>query len=196
MSYLIKTEYEIVPKNSFTVIRNCSGCGRKTSFQNTGKFRVNANGNKLDIWLIYQCENCRHTYNLTIYERTKATSVPKQEYKRFLDNDELLAETYGKNLQFFKKNKAEVNFQDAAYQFIKLREISGQNACGQPVLLTIHNPCCLKIRPEKQIAEVLGLSASRVKRLIELEEIKPEIFSKQIISSYINPSIFKEGNIE
>lgn len=106
MSYLKKIEYEIVPKDSFSVIRNCSGCGRKTHFKNTGKFRVNANGNKLDIWLIYQCENCKHTFNLTVYERTKAISVPTEEYKRFLANDEMLAEAYGKNLSFFLKNKS------------------------------------------------------------------------------------------
>ena len=75
MSYLKKIEYEIIPKESFMVIRNCSGCGRKSYFKNTKRFRVNANGNKLDVWLIYQCEKCRHTLNLTIYERQKASSV-------------------------------------------------------------------------------------------------------------------------
>ena len=46
MSYLEKIEYEIVPKESLSVIRNCSGCGKKSHFSNTKKFRVNANGSK------------------------------------------------------------------------------------------------------------------------------------------------------
>ena len=87
MSYLKKIEYEIVPEKSFSVIRNCAGCGRKTLFQNTKKFRVNANGNKLDVWLIYQCEKCKHTFNLAIYERQKVSSIPETEYRQFLDND-------------------------------------------------------------------------------------------------------------
>ena len=29
MSYLEKIEYEIVPKDSLTLIRNCAGCGKK-----------------------------------------------------------------------------------------------------------------------------------------------------------------------
>jgi len=74
MSYLKKIEYEIVLKDSFRIIRNCPKCGRKTYFQNTKKFRINANGNKLDIWLIYQCEECNHTLNLSIYERQKVNS--------------------------------------------------------------------------------------------------------------------------
>ena len=88
MSYSKKIEYEIVPEESFSVIRNCSGCGKKTSFKNTKKFRVNANGNILDIWLIYQCVECKHTLNLAIYERKKASSITKEEYQCFLDNDE------------------------------------------------------------------------------------------------------------
>jgi len=35
------------------------------------------------------------------------------------------------------------------------------------IVIEIHNPYQLKIRPEKQIAEVLGLSRSQVKNLLE-----------------------------
>ena len=122
MCYLEKIEYEIVPKESLAVIRNCPGCGKKTYFTNTKRFRVNANGNRLDVWLIYQCEKCKHTYKLAIYERVKASSLPEKEYQRFLSNDEQLAEMYGRNYQLFRKNRAEI---------------------------VIHNPCGLKIRPEK-----------------------------------------------
>ena len=109
MSYLKKIEYEMIQKESFFVIRNCSKCGKKTHFKNTKKFRVNANGNKLDVWLIYQCEQCKHTLNLAIYERQKISSIPKDEYTRLLDNDEQLAELYGRKMQLFQKNKAVID---------------------------------------------------------------------------------------
>ena len=166
MSYLKKIEYEIVLKDFFLVIRGCPKCGRKTHFKNTKKFRVNANGNKLDIWLIYQCEECKHTLNLAIYERQKVSSVPKEEYQRFLDNNEQLAETYGKNMQLFRKNKADIDFERVDYDFVKLHETMECNDSGEQILITINNPCQLKIRPEKQIAEVLGLSRSQVKSLL------------------------------
>lgn len=83
MSYLKKLEYELVLNESFLIVRRCSGCGRKTRFQNAKKFRVNANGNRLDVWLIYQCELCKHTYNLAIYERQSVSSIPKEEYLCF-----------------------------------------------------------------------------------------------------------------
>ena len=186
MSYLKKIEYEIVPEKSFSVIRNCAGCGRKTLFQNTKKFRVNANGNKLDVWLIYQCEKCKHTFNLAIYERQKVSSIPETEYRQFLDNDEQLAEAYGKSLPLFKKNKAEVDFSSINYQFVKKEDSKQDDAVpetsGQEVELIINNPCGLKIRPEKQIAGILGLSASKVKKMMEQEMIRTEMVSSQFLS--------------
>ena len=167
MSYLKKIEYEIVLKDSFLVIRGCPKCGGKTHFKNTKKFRVNANGNKLDIWLIYQCEECKHTLNLAIYERQKVSSVSKEEYQRFLNNDEQLAEMYGTNMQLFRKNKSDIDFKRADYDFVKLHETIERSDSGEQTLITISNRCQLKIRPEKQIAEVLGLSRSQIKSLLK-----------------------------
>lgn len=184
MSYL-KKEYEVVPKDGFTVSRNCSGCGVKARYINTKKFRVNANGNRLDVWLIYQCEKCKHTFNLTIYERQKPTSISEEEYKRFLSNDEELAEEYGRNYQFFKRNKAEIDLGAVDYKFIKKQEVIVSDKSKQ-VMLIIHNPYSLKLRPEKQIAEVLGISRSNVQRLMEQELIRIEEISAQFISVYID----------
>lgn len=186
MSYLRKIEYEIVPTESFTVIRGCSGCGRKTYFKNTKKFRINANGSKLDVWLIYQCEKCKHTFNLTIYERQNVSAIPRDEYSRFLDNDEQLAEMYGRNLQLFRQNRAEVDSERMYYQFVK-RQDGTVEADGreQQIMISIHNPCGLKIRPEKQIAGMLGLSRNQVQKMMQAGEIELENISPQFVSFYV-----------
>lgn len=185
MSYSKKIEYEIVPKETFSVIRTCPGCSRKTYFQNTKKFRVNANGSRLDVWLIYQCENCKHTFNLTVYERQKAASIPQKEYERFLSNNEQLADAYGKNLQFFKKNKAEVDWQNVKYVFQKLAENTIDCRHEPQTYIIVHNSWGLKLRPEKQIAEILALSRSRVKKMLEQGELKMDAVSSQLISFYV-----------
>lgn len=206
MSYLKKIEYKIMPRKSFRVIRNCSGCGKKTHFINTERFRVNANGNKIDAWLIYQCENCKHTCNLTIYERQKPSSIPQEEYQAFLRNDEEMAAAYGMNMQFFKKNKAEVDAAEAEYDFIRLPECEDEAGAealersieefdeykqsNDKVQIQIHNPCNLKLRTERQIAEVLGISGSRVKKLMEQAQIETESVSSGMISVYVNKAIF------
>ncbi len=190
MSYLRKIEYEIVLKDSFWIIRNCPKCGRKTHYINTKKFRVNANGNKLDIWLIYQCVECKHTLNLVIYERKKVSSIPKEEYQCFLDNNEQLAEMYGKNMQLFRANKADIDFGRLHYGLVKRHETIENSGVGEQIVITIKNPGQMKIRAEKQIAMVLGLSRNQVKSLLEKGEIELKTELPQSISFRISPSLF------
>ena len=177
MSYLKKIEYEIVLKDSFWIIRNCPKCGRKTYFKNTKKFRVNANGNKLDVWLIYQCEECKHTLNIPIYERQKVSSIPKEEYQCFLSNDEQFAEMYGKDVQLFRKNKATIDFDKVNYDFVKLRETMEYSDFEEQIVITVSNPYQLKIRPEKQIAEIMRLSRNQVKNLLDKGKMELKTFS-------------------
>lgn len=189
MSYLKRMEYNLVLQESFSVIRNCSGCGRKTNYKNTKMFRVNANGKRLDVWLIYQCENCKHTFNLAVYERRKVSSISEKEYKCFLNNDEELAIRYGRTISLFQKNKAEINDKQISYQFIKVQETTDTNHCSDQTLLIIKNPYCLKIRPEKQIAEILGLSRSQLKKWIDQGAINIDSISLQSVSVYVNLSV-------
>ena len=94
---------------SFKIFHRCGGCGKKQEFVNSRKFRVNANGNCVDVWLIYRCKKCKHSWNLTIYERTKPGRIPTDLFEAFQANDEELALEYGRNVDFLKRNKAEIN---------------------------------------------------------------------------------------
>jgi len=190
MSYLKKIKYEIVLKDSFLILWSCPRCGRRTHFKNTKKFRVNANGNKLDIWLIYQCEQCKHSLNLAIYERQKISSIPKEEYQRFLDNDDQLAEMYGKNIHLFNRNKTNIDYESLNYDFVKLDEAIEYSNFGEKIVIIINNPYQLKIRPEKQIAEVLGMSRSQIKNLLEKGEIEWKMELPQVILVAINNCLF------
>lgn len=193
MSYFRKIEYEMIPGDSFSVIRGCAKCGRKTHFVNTGKFRVNANGNQLDVWLIYQCEECKHTLNLAIYERQKVSSIPRAEYQRFLDNDEELARMYGTDMQLFQKNGAEIDYERVSVAFVKKYEAEENDknvSFGNATLITIHNHCNLRFRAEKQIAMVLGLSRSRVKRMFETGELELKEQLPQSISFLVGAEGF------
>ncbi len=93
---------------SFKVYHRCGGCGKKQEFLNSGKFRVNANGNRVDVWLIYRCKKCKHSWNLTIYERKKPAKIAPQEYELFMENDAELARQYGNDIEFLKRNNAEL----------------------------------------------------------------------------------------
>lgn len=100
MSYTSKKECRIIHK--------CSGCRKKQIFINTRRFLVNANGNKIDIWIIYQCRKCKHTLNIPIFERIAPNRIPDELYEKFLVNDEELAVKYGMDNSFFKSRHLQV----------------------------------------------------------------------------------------
>ena len=47
----------------------------------TGKFRVNANGRRIDVWLIYRCANCGKKLNVTIHSRVRPESIALVRYE-------------------------------------------------------------------------------------------------------------------
>ena len=94
MRYSNEKEYKIIHK--------CARCGKKMTFISTRRFRVNANKNKLDVWLIYQCKKCKHTLNVPIYERVSPQKIPRELYEGFLANDEELAIQYGSDAALFR----------------------------------------------------------------------------------------------
>jgi len=60
------------------------------------------------VWLIYRCKKSKHSWNLTVYERTKPGKILQDLFEAFESNDTEIAYEYGKNIDFFKKNNAEL----------------------------------------------------------------------------------------
>ena len=169
MSYLKEETWTIIPVSSYKIIRNCPKCGTKSLFQSTGDFRINANGKCIDIWLIYQCEKCRSTYNLTVFERISPKKLPQELYKKFQENDSSLALEIGTDREVFEKNRAVVKEESLSYMVDKKDtetpvslQISDANHC----IICIRSPHSLKIRADKFLAEQLSISRSKIKRLI------------------------------
>lgn len=155
--------YLIQMRESYEVLKNCPKCKSKSHYKNTNSFRVNANGKQLDIWLIYQCETCKSTYNLTIYERIKTSALPKEEYEGFLNNDADLAFYYGTKKTLFSSNKAEINTSNISYDIIRIKK-DGQDSKER---IIIENPYEIKIRTDKVISEIMQISRSAVKELFQ-----------------------------
>lgn len=163
MSYSEKKIYEIIPVGSYRVIKKCAKCGAKSNFVNTNSFRVNANGNKLDVWLIYQCEKCKQTYNLSIYERKNRSEIKKEEYEKFLANDIALSTMYGNNKMLFTKNKAEIDMENVGYRLAVLEE----KGTGETRRIEIRNPYAIKIRTDRLLSGILQLTRNTVKVMIK-----------------------------
>lgn len=50
------------------IVKACVSCGF-TRHHATGKFRVNANGKVIDVWMLIRCEQCGRTAKIPVHER-------------------------------------------------------------------------------------------------------------------------------
>lgn len=156
--------YEIIPEDTYGIIRNCGKCSCKRIYHTTGKFRVNANGNHLDVWLIYQCEKCKHTYNLPIYERVNKSTIDPKAYALFLCNDQTLAFQIGNDRQLLERNHCVIDQENSAYTLKQVGE-------GIENKVIITNPYGMKVRMEKLLCQLFDISRSQLKKLMERETI-------------------------
>ncbi len=83
---------------------------------------MNANGNKLDVWLIYRCEKCDTSWNMNLYKRSCSWKLGQDLYNRFLENDAdtALDSDAGKILS---RNKAEALWEQVPFKGGKKRSM-------------------------------------------------------------------------
>ncbi|MFT7835406.1 DUF1062 domain-containing protein [Saccharothrix sp. BKS2] len=68
------------------VVKTCVAC-RSTRHHPTGKFRVNANGKLLDVWVLIGCAGCGRTSKLPVHERVHVRALDHERLVRFERND-------------------------------------------------------------------------------------------------------------
>ncbi len=72
------------------IVKACVTC-RSTRHHPTGKFRVNANGKLLDVWMLINCELCDRTSKIPIHERINVRALQNERLVMFEKNDPAMA---------------------------------------------------------------------------------------------------------
>ena len=120
----LQVRWTLIPKIAPQPWIACSGCGGLRAFQSSDKIRLNANGRKLDAWLIYKCTSCDRTWNRTIFERRNVRDIDSATLEALQSNDPdwIRAETF--NLEALKRKSQRIS-EFAEFEIRKelLREI-------------------------------------------------------------------------
>ena len=68
-------------------VRRCQRCRCPRRFRCTNKFRVNANGKSIDVWLLFDCCSCGTTARLPVVERVPVSRIGRERLQAFQTND-------------------------------------------------------------------------------------------------------------
>lgn len=90
MSTTLRIQWTITPRVPPQPWLNCSRCRGPRRFRDSGKIRVNANGRRIDAWLIYRCTVCHSTWNRPIVERRDVSALDPQYLSSLQTNEPAL----------------------------------------------------------------------------------------------------------
>ena len=157
-------KWNIYPLSGLVITGHCVKCG-PSRFISTERFRVNANGSRLDIWLIYQCERCGSKWNLRIYSRDHIGVIGQALYQRFMQNDAELALRCALDKTILRQN-------DAAADADSLRiQINGEIPFAYPCTIIMQPTMPLDVTVARVLAQKLGVSVGVLKRMEQQESL-------------------------
>jgi hypothetical protein len=109
MCHTLQVRWTITPKVAPQPWIACSRCGGLRAFRSSDKIRLNANGRRLDAWLIYRCITCDKTWNRPIFERRNVRDIAPEVLAALQSNDPdwILAETF--NLDALRRRSQRID---------------------------------------------------------------------------------------
>nr|ABD74838.1 conserved hypothetical protein [Sinorhizobium arboris LMG 14919] len=140
----------------------CSGCGGLRAFQSSNKIRLNANGRKLDAWLIYKCLTCDRTWNRPIFERRNVRNISPAVLDALQSNDPswIRAETF--NLEALRRKSQRI---DEFSDFEVRKELLNEAADWEHLEIELSVPLPSSTRLDRLLALELGISRSQLSAL-------------------------------
>ncbi|MEV4095713.1 DUF1062 domain-containing protein [Streptosporangium saharense] len=143
----------------------CVDCHSESATTGEGRFRVNANGKLLDVWLLVRCVSCDRTIKLTVHERTPVRSFDPAELHGYGVNDPGLVASTLLDPLFARRNRFALDWTGAW----RLDVPSPWLDEPWPVRVEVVFEDPVPVRPERLIARGLGLSRNEVLRRVKCD---------------------------
>jgi len=141
----------------------CGRCGGIRPFQSSGKARLNANGKRLDAWLIYKCTDCESTWNRTLFERRNVRDIDAGLLQALQTNDRRRIEAIAFDTEDLRRRAMRIEEFPQA-------EVARKVLAGNPMTfeqvrigLSVSLPCALRL--DRLLARELGVSRAKIQDL-------------------------------
>ena len=165
MSQHLAIRWTIAPCTAPRPLINCNRCGTVKAYRCSDKFRVNANGKRIDVWLIYRCIDCDNSWNFGIFERCNRRDIEPTLLAALESNDPALARRHAFDVVALRSRVGRIEeFSDVAVHKQSLSD-EGKRATALELRLALEMPTSLRL--DRLLAGELGISRSRLQALEE-----------------------------
>jgi hypothetical protein len=164
MSSILRIQWTITPSTPPQPWLACNRCCDSRPFRCSEKFRLNANGKRLDAWLIYRCGSCDNTWNRPVLERRNRRDIDPAFLHALETNDPQWIRRYAFDVANLR-NRTERIKEFTDVDIGKCLLSAGPRPFAKlEILLAVSVPTSL--RTDRLLARELGLSRRRIEDLI------------------------------
>ena len=164
MCNTLRVRWTVIPQTPPQPWITCSGCGGLRAFRCNGKIRLNANGRKLDAWLIYKCLACDRTWNRPIFERQNVRDINPLILEALQSNDPDWIRAEAFNLDALRRKSQRV---DEFAEFEIEKETVRENPTWTTLEIELKVPFPANIRLDRLLASELKISRPQLRALHE-----------------------------
>ena len=147
-----------------TVVRPCVDCSA-TRHRPSGKFRVNANGKLLDVWLLLCCTACGRTSKVNVHERVHVRALDHARLLAYQSNDPAMVREMTMSASLAAKNGYRLDWAGTWDLETDTPFYSPHDPESLGVLIRFELPA--PVRVERLLMLGLGLSRGEVRGMVE-----------------------------
>lgn len=153
------------------IVKACVSC-RSTRHHPTGKFRVNANGKLIDVWMLICCELCGRTSKIPIHERIYVRALESERLLMFEDNDPAMVRELAMDGALARKSAYQLDW-GGTWELetdMPFYELEREDPAPLKVIIRFELP--VPIRVEKLLMTGFGLSRSAMRGMVDSGRIR------------------------
>lgn len=153
------------------IVKTCVSC-RSARHHPTGKFRVNANGKFLDVWMLICCELCGRTSKIPIHERIFVQALQRERLLKFENNDPAMVRDLAMDRALAGKAGYQLDWSGTWELETCMPSCEPGREDPAPLKVIIRFELPVPIRVEKLLMAGFGLSRSAVKGMVDSGRIR------------------------
>lgn len=169
MSDILRVLWTVIPRVSPQPWLSCSRCRGIRQFRSSEKIRVNANGKRLDAWLIYKCTSCDSTWNRPVLERRRVRTIDPFFLAALRANEPELTRRMAFDTEGLRRKAGVVEKSDDVVVHKEVLSESMTPARRLEILCAV--PETTRLRVDRLLATGLHLSRSRIRSLQEAGDL-------------------------